>query len=269
MARLLAFCESPRDFETIRALVERVLRERGPEWIRDLIESSLAPGLGALEWTADGAGRDYFDIHQVKSYASRYGIRVPHGHFAGRPGEAGALMGRTAFRVARELALTDSDLIAVLLVWDMDDQANTRRSGLEQARTEAHTLMPLAIVLGCPDPMREAWLLAGFEPETDAERERLAGLRQELGFNPCEEAHRLDAKFDEKREQAKRNPKRVLDLLTNGEYAREARCCEHVSLWTLRIRGEHSGLTAFLDETAALLVPRLSGEPPQPLVKRK
>ncbi|ATB31391.1 hypothetical protein [Melittangium boletus] len=32
MAKLLVFCESPADFETIQALVERVLREQGPEW---------------------------------------------------------------------------------------------------------------------------------------------------------------------------------------------------------------------------------------------
>jgi hypothetical protein len=262
MARLLVFCESPSDFATTRALVERVLLERGPDWVRDLVDASLAYGVGLLEWVADGEGRSHFDLHKLPSYVLRHKLRVPHGHFAGRPGEAGSLMGRTALRVARELALVDTELGAVLLVWDMDDQGASRCEGLKQARTEARDEVgvPFDIILGCSNPMREAWVLAGFEPETDEERASLAALRQELGFNPCEEAHRLDAK----NEQAKRNPKRVLETLVLGEHAREARCYTDAPLGLLRTRGKDSGLTAFLDEVAESLIPRLSNEPPRP-----
>lgn len=258
MAKFLVFCESPADLETIRALSERVLREQGPEWVRDLLEDA-PDARGLWEWLPDGEGRSYFDLHKLSTYASRRKVRVPHGHFAGRPGEAGALMGRTAFLVARELSFESTSPDAVLLVWDMDDQSSRRREGLEQARAEARSLMPFAIVLGCPDPMREAWVLAGFEPETTDERERLTALRQELGFNPCDEAHRLDAK----NEQAKRSPKRVLDELTDGEHTRKARCWSEAPLERLRARGQHSGLRLFLDEAKESLVPLLSGRPPR------
>jgi len=259
MARLLVFCESPADFETVQGLVDRVLQERGPDWVRELLEGPSEAAQGFRDWVPDGEGRKYFDLHKLSAYASRHKLRVPQGHFAGQPGEAGALMARTAFLVARELALTGTELDAVLLVWDMDDQSRDRRMGLAQSSNEARPLVPFAIVLGSPDPMREAWVLAGFEPETDDERARLAAMRQELGFNPCEEAHRLDAK----KEHAKRSPKRVLEALTSGEHAREVRCWTKTSLVLLRARGRHSGLTAFLDEAAESLVPRLSGIPPR------
>jgi hypothetical protein len=260
MARLLVFCESPVDFETVQGLVERVLREQGPDWVRELLAGPPEAAQGFRDWVPDGEGRKYFDLHKLSDYASRLKLRRPQGHFAGQPGEAGALMGRTAFFVARELALSGTELDAVILVWDMDDQGTARRMGLAQASTEARPLVPFVIVLGCPDPMREAWVLAGFEPETDAERARLADMRQELGFNPCEEAHRLDAK----KEHARRSPKRVLEVLTDGERDREVRCWTEASLVLLRARGTHSGLTAFLDEAAESLVPRLSGVPPRP-----
>ncbi|EPX63891.1 hypothetical protein D187_005021 [Cystobacter fuscus DSM 2262] len=260
MAKLLVFCEAPADFETVRALVERVLREQGPDWVRELLDSSPEAAREFREWMPDGEGRSYFDLHKLSTYARRHRLRAPQGHFAGRPGEAGALMGRTAFLVAREFALQDTTLEAVLLVWDMDDQGQDRRKGLAQASTEARPLVPFEIVLGCPDPMREAWVLAGFEPETEAERECLTKLRQELGFNPCEEAHRLDA-MDE---QAKRNPKRVLKKLTDDERDRAVRCWTEAPLARLRARGGPSGLSAFLDESAQALIPLLSGVPPKP-----
>ncbi|WNG51630.1 hypothetical protein F0U60_51565 [Archangium minus] len=260
MARLLVFCESPADAETVKGLVERVLREQGPDWVRELLDGPPEAAQGFRDWVPDDEGRSYFDLHKLSAYASRLKLRVPQGHFAGQPGEAGALMGRTAFLMARELALSSTELDAVLLVWDMDDQGKDRRMGLTQACTEARPMVPFVIVLGCPDPMREAWVLAGFEPETDVERARLTALRQELGFNPCEEAHELDAK----KEHARRSPKRVLEALTAGEHEREVRCWTEAPLVRLRSRGTHSGLTAFLDEVAESLVPRLCGVPTRP-----
>jgi hypothetical protein len=258
MAKLLVFCEAPADSRTIKGLVERVLREQGPDWLRDILEGPADAARGVRDWLPDGEGRDYFDVHKLSDYTRRLRIRAPQGHFDGKPGAAGATMARTAFRVARELVLTGSDLDAVLLVWDMDDQGDVRCHGLEQARTEARSLVPFIIILGCPDPMREAWVLAGFDPESADERDRLEKLRQELGFNPNQEAHRLDA-LDE---QAKRNAKRVLNvLIPAGEHAREARCWTTAPLETLRQRGQNSGLTAFLDEIETELVPLVSGVP--------
>jgi len=256
MARLLVFCESPADFETATGLVERVLKEEGPAWLRDLFDGSGEVVRQMLiEWLPDGEGRTFFDVHKTERYARRLNLRVPHGHFSGEPGAAGALMARTAFGVARELGETTRESIdAVLLVWDMDDQADDRRRGLQQAREEAERMVPVpfVIVLGCPKPEREAWILAGFEPETDEEHKRLKKVRSELGLNPCLEAHRLGSK----RDHSKRSLKRVLEYLTDEDPGRQARCWTETSLELLRSRGRDSGLTVFLeDEVKGRLLP--------------
>jgi hypothetical protein len=245
--KLLAFCEAGADFRIASELVDRVLRELSPLWVRDVLDS--APD-AIRSWRADGAGRHFFDIHRIKDYGREMGVHA-HGHFDGKRGNAGALMARTAFLIARELRKRDADLVAVVLVWDMDDEPKARREGLEQARADARAWAAFQIVLGCPNPMREAWVLAGFDPTNDDEQQRLATARQELGFWPNEEAQRLDSN----NEQAKLSAKRVLRLLTDGYADREADCWQETDLETLRARGEHNGLRDFLREVADVIVP--------------
>jgi hypothetical protein len=257
MARLLVCCESPADFKTVAGLVDRVIREKGPDWLRDLLEAPVGGPEDALDWGGDPEGRSFFDIHKLSHYARQLGIRVPQGHFNGDPGAAGALMARTFFHVVRKFLQRGEKIDAVLFIWDMDDRGNDRRKGLHQARDEARKFMPFGIVLGCPDPMKEAWVLAGFEPANDAERSELAQLRQELGFNPCEEAHRLDAK----QEQAKRNPKRVLHALTGGDSERESLCWTSAPLGHLMARGKFNGLAEFLGEVEQTVLPLMTGAP--------
>jgi hypothetical protein len=245
--RIALFCEAAGDFRTAAGLVDRVLREEGPDWVRDLVEAHPE---AVRTWVEDGEGRSFFDIHRLSNYAQGIrGLRIPQGHFDGKPREPGALMARTIFHLVRALAKQAAragaeGVDAVILVWDMDQQGEARRAGLAQAREEADASGRFRVVLGCPDPEREAWVLAGFEPEDDAERERLAEERRALGFCPCEEAHRLRDGED----RAPRSPKRVLRDLTGGGEAREARCWEDATLDRLRARGGGSGLSAFLDE---------------------
>lgn len=130
----------------------------------------------------------------------------------------------------------------------MDDRPD-RRTGLEQARTEAWAAFP--IIVGCADPKREAWVLCGFEPEGDEEHALLDDLRRELGFHPHIDAHQLDSTD----EHAKRSAKRVLGLLVGDDLDREARCWQQAPLDTLRARGERTGLRAFLDELELQLIP--------------
>jgi hypothetical protein len=252
--RLLAFCEAPADFRIASSLVDRVLHDEGPPGIGDLLGSHPE---AVRAWASDDEGREFCDIHRITEYTKRLKLRVPQGHFDGKPGSAAAMMARTAIIIARAIAKgatprqESKPLDAVFIVCDMDDQGEERRLGLDQARDEARSWVPFQIVLGCPDPMREAWVLAGFDPQSDEERTRLAGLRQELGFSPCDEAHRLGAK----KEQAKKSPKRVLEALTDGDHAREERCWMETPLATLRARGFGNGLQKFLDQVAGDVLP--------------
>jgi hypothetical protein len=226
-----------------------VLREAGPAWIADNFE---APEV-IRTWSPDGLGRSYFDLHKLDEYVRRLGVRVPHGHFDGRPGGAGALMARTVFWIARKLQRqTPEDPISiVVLVWDADTQSEDRASGVKAARDEAHSWASFKIVCGLPDPEREAWVLAGFEPCNDAERACLERLHRDLGFSPVLQAVRLRAK----EEGHERDIKRVLGELTGEDPQREERCWTEPTLETLRARGADTGLTAFLDEIEMIMVP--------------
>lgn len=249
--RLIAFCEADADFRTASGLLDRVLREEGPAWVADLIDEHPD---SVRTWHRDSEGRVFADVHTWREYARRLSVRIPHGHFDGRPGGAGALMARTIFHIVRALnRRPDEDAIeVVVLVWDMDDQPDARREALVRARIEARSWATFAIVLGCPNPMREAWILAGFEPADEDERARFEAAQRELGFSPSEQAHRLVAKD----EQAKLSPKRVLRALIGDDRAREARCWSEASLEVLQARGEKSGLGEYLDELRRFVLPR-------------
>lgn len=242
MIRLLVFCEAEADFRTIAGLVDRVLREEGPGWLKDHLESY--PLADVRGWVGDGGGREFFNLHYVSRYARERNVQLPHNRFNGRRGAAGYLTARTAFLVARHEAKKFGPIDAVILVWDADDHGDERREGMEQARMTALPEGCFRIVLGCPDLEREAWVLAGFEPENKAEREQLDRERRGLTFCPCAEAHRLR----DKKDQATRSPKRVLAALTAEVLAREERCWTEAPLDRLRERGGGSGLQVFLVE---------------------
>jgi hypothetical protein len=245
--RLVAFCEAAADFQIASDLFDRVLRHRGPTWVADTMEA--APE-AIRSWRGDGRGRDFFLLRDLVRYVDERQIRVPYGHFDGRPGAADALMGRTALSIVRQIAKHDDVVDAVLMIRDLDDQP-ARKTGLGQARAEARSWATFEIVLGCANPKREAWVLCGFEPENAEEHARLSALRTELGFPPHIQGHQLDAKD----EQAKRNAKRVLRILTGDDRAREQQCWKQVPLDTLRDRGVPSGLCEYLDEIEQRVLP--------------
>jgi len=97
--RLIASCEARSDFVLASTLIDRVLRAHAT-WISDVLD--VAPA-GIRTSLADGRGRDFFDLHQVRSYALQHLPRIPQGNFNGQPGAPGALMARTAFSIVRAL----------------------------------------------------------------------------------------------------------------------------------------------------------------------
>src|SRR5262245_32029544 len=245
--KLVAFCEAAADFRIASDLVDRVLLHAGPAWLADLLGAEPE---AVRTWWDIGHGQRFFVLASLRSYVDELSIRVPHGHFDGRPGAADAVMGRTAFAIVRHLVKRGEVVDAVLVIRDMDDRPE-RRIGLRQARTEAQSWSTFRIVLGCADPKREAWVLCGFEPENDDEHACMAELRRELGFHPHEHAHRLDATD----ELAKRSAKRVLSILLRGDREREERCWKATPLDTLRVRGTSTGLRDYLEEIEAQLLP--------------
>ena len=153
-------------------------------------------------------------------------------------------MARKAFLIARALSkkAPAKPINAVVVLWDADQQRGERPEGVAAARDEARRWAPFQIVCGFPDPEREAWVLAGFDPCNDTERQRLDELRRDLGFSPVDHAVRLR----DKNAGSLRDIKRVLRVLTGADRAREEQCWSEPPLATLRTRGAATGLAGFL-----------------------
>ncbi|MBI5515560.1 MAG: hypothetical protein HY909_17400 [Deltaproteobacteria bacterium] len=255
MARWLLFCEAVGDFRTTSGLVDRVLGERGPRWVAELLEHSPE---GVREWVPDDHGNAFFDVHDLYKTTRAWGLPMRRGFFGERPGRPGATMVFHAVRLAECLpqrrpgqAVPDG----MVVVWDMDKQGDDRREGLTQGRDEARQLAgaAIAVVLGSPDPNREAWVLAGFTPQNEVEEARLEAEHRALGFWPNVAPEALGAQD----ERATKNTKRVLRAVLGADPEREARCWTETPLAVLSERGAGCGLTDFLAEVEEHLLPQV------------
>ena len=237
-------CEALADRETASALATRAACEAF-DWMEPeyLSFRGFYPTESQLLW------RD------VKTLAAAKRITVS-GFFRGEPASPDA---HTATRAPLlfERGKDDTGSIdAVFLVRDSDNDL-TRRDGLNQARDAEPWGFP--IVIGLAHTKRECWHIAGFEPESDAERERLAALHQELGFHPCHKSEELTAKHDPANDR--RSAKRVLRELSNDDRDREYRCLQALPLEELSQRGQANGLADFLAELRTRLLPLFGHHP--------
>jgi hypothetical protein len=232
--------EGVSDARTVPGLTDRVLRERAA--VVDLEGARTFRGLDAsmpfLRWS------------QVDHEAKRRPVPRKHGRFGGEPAVEDA---RTAYMALQCFVAQDPQPVTVLLVRDSDGKQRDRNEGLDQARRERD--WPFPVIVGVAHTMRECWVLAGFVARNKKETGALATLRKELGFDPTERSEKLDAS----KETAKKNPKRVLGSLTDGDAEREEKCWTITELDRLRTRGSRNGLAAFLDEIEEKLVPLFAG----------
>src|SRR5262249_27987975 len=142
---------------------------------------------------------------------------------------------------------------ALILAKDIDSQPE-RREGMRQARDEKQA--ELVIVLATPNPKREAWALNGFVCYDADKEQKLSRIRQQLGFDPCEDAHRL--RYASRTSRPERDPKRILGDLTDQNSEREERCWKETALALLQARGRQTYLEEFLAEVRERLLPLLT-----------
>ncbi|HEX2687532.1 MAG TPA: hypothetical protein VHN14_12985 [Kofleriaceae bacterium] len=230
-------CEADADRQAATLLSDRVLRET-VEWI----SPETLPYLRRYRGLGDQD--PYLKCSSVKEIARQKRI-VVHGFVDGEPKKPAAAM---AMRALRLLAVSEIPPAAVILTGDTDKEP-TRRDGYDQARRAPR--WPFAVIVGVAETKRECWILAGYEPRDDVERELLARERKVFGFDPRVSAEHLTAS----EEGAKRDAKRVLDALTGGDRDREDACLEEPPLALLMERGANTGLTLYLQELEERLVP--------------
>jgi hypothetical protein len=230
--------EASADFTTGTELADRVLIE-AIDWLE---EDQLAYQRAWLNETASGRRLTWKGIKQL---AREAGVRS-HGHFDGKPGFADAAAARRAIEY---LLTAFPDLKAIVLLRDQDDEPE-RKAGLEQARNQDHSGIP--VVIGLAVVERECWAVSGFEPRDEGESFRLDTEKSSLGFDPRLRSHELTACKDD---NAVHSPKRVLGKLTENNRDRERHCWKETSLAVLRERGGENGLGTYLHEVRERLAP--------------
>ncbi|MEM6646374.1 MAG: hypothetical protein AAF730_08980 [Bacteroidota bacterium] len=226
----MLIAEAPADAQIARELADRVLRED-----KDWLNAELLDEM-----------RSWRGVDPTTTFTSWAGAsKLPKAYTGFRKRVVSDYDAVAAQRVLGHLIAQalKNPTDAVIFVRDLDKrEADQRKASLERVASKNKDIT-LRIVLALPRAKREAWVLNGFEPCSEEEKRALKAERQRLGFNPCTEAHQLDAQPD----QAQKNAKRALHKLTGSAPTREAACWQDTSLDTLRKRGEKTGLKAYLD----------------------
>jgi hypothetical protein len=239
---IVVVAESRSDKQMACGLADRVIIENTPDWIGDQIEVNR-------RWRGFDSGTEFTKWSELKGIASEVKVRIL-GHRHHEIGGFDYAAARKAIVLCT--VLEEEGIEGLLLVRDMDRQLDERRRSLNEARSHAN-LDNLAVLFALPNPMREAWLLNGFVPADEEERQRLQKEKAEIGCDPCEVAETLSGRRDSDR----KSPKRILRALTAGERDREENCWKETPLAVLATRGIRTGLVDFLQEVKCTLVPLL------------
>lgn len=223
--------EADADARTVQMLVDRCLCEKIAWFDEEILDSlrnwqGIEPETPFTKWTRAAAlARE----HRIQSL----------GKFDGEPGSHYAKRASTTLKLFAKFGMPN----AVILVVDADDQPERKR-GLEQARDGLGVAKQ--VVIGVANPEREAWVLAGFMPRDEQERQRLAAERQRLGFDPTAKPHQLGG-------HGNRDAKRAYaNLVVDRE--RERECLMVPELTELSQRGRGAGLADFLAEVEERVV---------------
>lgn len=238
MTTLGLACEDAGHVRAVTLLVDLVLTDRH-HWLRDVVESCRT-------WSGYEPGSSW------SKCASRGPIIVDgreiriHGPIDGKPLEDGARMWR---EVLLRFVHAEPRPEVVVLVQDGDGRRRSRLAGIDQVRRAASLRWPFPVVAALPEPEVEAWLVAGFEPESALETAALTELTRELSFDPCRESHRLTSHPND----ASTDAKLVLGRLCGEDADREAACLSHHE--RIRKRGQDNGAAEFLDDVERDIVP--------------
>jgi hypothetical protein len=247
MREFIVVVEDIADTRTATKLAERVLVEK-VDWLEHEQLQYLFKWSGLEENTKHSCWKD---IKSITERAKESGIKLSLTRGKGIKAD-----GAASIKILNLIRILQRNrqIKAVLFIRDLDNQPE-RREGIEQARLEHINRVPkLEIIIGMADRMLEAWVLNGFIPLNEKEKQSLVAIKKQLNFDPCEESHRLRSNSFEEPERA-RNPKIVLAELTNDSRLREQQCWEDSSLELLQQRGSNTGLTAYLQEIEQRLIP--------------
>ena len=253
MIEFVVIVESSADARTATKLADRLFVDK-IDWLEHETLQHHFQWSGLEAGTENSCWKNIDDIAKRLSDKFKFPTIRSNGKFK--------TDGQSAYKIMKLISFLQykqkRDIKAVIFMRDLDNQPQ-RREHIEQARLEQIDTQPkLAIIIGTPDKMREAWVLNGFIPSNQDEKQILKEITTQLTFNPCEESHRLRNSLTEP--DRLRNPKVVLEKLTGGRMEREQQCWEETPLEYLREKGDHTGLTAYIEEIEERLIPIIGSD---------
>ncbi len=253
----------------LRGSIAEVARAAGQEWIVDnlahdpelLGDQDLTDVIEGLRYTNSIRGIEG-DAEPPRIGGKRVKLR---GHLGGQPLAPEAQKWRELL-----LKVLAPEPTVTLVAKDTDGHPSNL-DGLRQVVQFYEALAPdRVIVIAAPHQDAECWFVAGFAPDDPREHDALRELEKLLGFDPRTRSERLTAHPNDAPTDAKRVLRRLLCLdPISAPLDRDEARAHHERLLgdlaRLRDRGVAAGLTPFLDELSARVVPRLvPGAPAAP-----
>ncbi len=239
--RIILAAEGPSDLRRIGQLIDHLLLRGSSESATELDKLWRVEGL-------DGA--PYITIKKIPDLARDRGLRLRFSSDGPRKGDGGTL--RALYQILQKDKLLDP---RTLIVWARDDDGDReKREYALQARESLPSTTP--IILAIASECGEAWVIAGWQPETKVDNEKLRKWRQKLGFEPHRHPERLSHK-----ENVPKDAKAVLADLLDNDHEKEA-----IALLSAvnsdSGASEACGLLAFRKEVEAWIAVRTDFPPP-------
>jgi len=242
MIRLLVAAEDATGDRIARHVAD--LRMQQIDWVAD---SGLE---NVREWTAFGdqpwlAIRRVRDLFRERCRGSFFGMR---GSFGREQGAEDTVSMRKLFLVVQETAAPD------ILIVARDVDGTDRREGFDRARRSGGWSFDIVGALAQPEA--EAWLICTWAPHDELGQRCLAELRQELGFDPVAESHRLTSTSPSRKDA--KDIRGRFDAVGPDT----ASVFEASDVATQRQRGAQNGLASYLRELDQKVAPRLGEHGP-------
>ena len=233
-------CEGVTDPLTVCPLADRVI-VAGVDWI-DADEIDTHRHYRGFRPTDP-----YMTWFEIDELSRQYNVKS-RGHFEGLPLHRDGHNTRKALTLLTFHAPDETPVEAVVIFRDGDDQYDARREAITSVRDAMP--LPIPVVVGVANRMRECWAINGFDPTGDDEQARYDAEHARVGFDPRVRAHDLT----DTKEHEDRCPKRVLRSLSGDDRERERACVRDAPLERLRVRGNATGLEHFIDELETRLL---------------
>ena len=241
--------EAASDARRGRMLVDRAIREAEPT-------QSFLDGLDVdlfRRWVGLFDDEDFLDIHDVPSLAREHRL-TSLGHFSDEKAAKDAHLVRKTLMLFKRLR---REIHALVILRDTDGLQEQTEQGFEQAITR--TAVPFPVLRGLPHEAMESWLLAGYQPANGQEQQVLDEIRQDLGYWPNREPHRLSHKKHVKHSAKTAVWDKLCDASSDTLVRLEERCLVESDRHTLEKNGKAAGLTGFLEVIKDDLVPLIGG----------